>query len=89
MHYISGLSELEVTLLYVTKSRCPTSIDKGDQSKFSERITYESGLEKKKKDIAQAEKTIISKHVEPRNALCFGGIWKHILVVSIVEMEDP
>lgn len=46
-------------------------------------------LKRKKKDIAQAEKTIISKHVEPRNALCFGGIWKHILVVSIVEMEDP
>lgn len=48
MYYISGLSELEVILLYVIKSRCPISIDKGDQSKLSERATYEPGLEENK-----------------------------------------
>lgn len=42
---------------------------------------------KKKKDIAQADKMITSKHVEPKKALCVGEICKHILVVGVVKME--
>lgn len=74
-----------------TRSRCPTSVDR-DQDKLSERGHVNQDLKKKQQqqqqtDVVHSKKTIISKPVKLRKAVCCRNTATHFSR-GMAEMED-
>ena len=58
MYYSSGFSELRRDMQKSTKSRCPISIDKGEQDKLSERWYTSQDLKERRQSLHRKRKPL-------------------------------